>query len=84
MTIDSVRAMYSKGAIVPLQQLDIEEGAHLSISIEVEPRVERAERGLRALRATAGKWKDRGDADVLIQEIYEARLVGSKYESVEL
>ena len=35
--IDGIRARYSKGAIVPLEPLDIEEGANLSISIEVEP-----------------------------------------------
>ena len=35
--IDGVKARYSNGAIVPLERLDIEEGANLSISIEVEP-----------------------------------------------
>ena len=35
--ISGVKARYSKGAIVPLEPLDIEEGAALSISIEVEP-----------------------------------------------
>ena len=35
--IDGVKARYSKGAIVPLEPLDIEEGASLSVSIEVDP-----------------------------------------------
>ena len=35
--ISGVKARYSKGAIVPLEPLDIEEGANLSISIDVEP-----------------------------------------------
>ena len=35
--ISGVKATYSKGAIVPLEPLDLEEGADLSISIEVEP-----------------------------------------------
>ncbi len=35
--INDVKARYSNGAIVLLEQLDIEEGANLSISIEVEP-----------------------------------------------
>ena len=35
--INRVKATYSNGAIVPLEQLDIEEGANLSISIEIEP-----------------------------------------------
>ena len=33
----TIRATYSNGAIVPLEPLDIEEGANLSITIEVEP-----------------------------------------------
>ena len=39
--IDSIKARYSRGTIVPLEPLDIEEGANLSISIEVEPRHEK-------------------------------------------
>ena len=35
--INRVKATYSNGTIVPLEQLDIEEGANLSISIEIEP-----------------------------------------------
>lgn len=34
--ISDVKARYSKGAIVPLERLDIEEGANLSVSIEIE------------------------------------------------
>ena len=45
--IRGVKATYSKGAIVPLKPLDIEEGADLSISVEVESRTPRAKRGLR-------------------------------------
>ena len=78
--VNSVRATYSKGAIVPLEPLDLEEGANLSISIEVESKASRAERGLKALRATAGSWKGAQDADELVREIYEARLAGSRPE----
>ena len=35
--IDGIKARYFNGAIVPLERLDIEEGASLSISIEIEP-----------------------------------------------
>ena len=35
--ISDVKATYSKGAIMPLAPLDIEEGANLRITIEVEP-----------------------------------------------
>ena len=76
----TVRATYSNGAIVPLEPLEIQEGANLSVSIDVESRASRAERGLKALRATAGGWKDTRDADELIRDIYEARLAGSSKE----
>ena len=76
----TVRATYSNGAIVPVEPLDIEEGADLSVSIDVESRASRAERGLKALKATAGGWKDTRHADELIRDIYEARLAGSRKE----
>ena len=78
--ISGVKATYSKGAIVPLKPLDIEEGADLSISVEVESRTARAKRGLKALRATAGRWKGTRDPDELIRDVYQARLTGTKRE----
>ena len=78
--ISGVKATYTKGAIVPLKPLDIEEGADLSISVEVESRTSRGKRGLKALRATAGRWKGTHDPDDLIRDIYEARLTGTKRE----
>ena len=74
-----VRARYRKGAIMPLEPLDIEEGASLLVSVEVESRASRAERGLKALRAAAGGWKDSHNPDELIRNIYEARLEGSRH-----
>ena len=74
----TVRATYSNGAIFPLEPLAIEEGANLSVSVEVESRESRAERGIRALRATAGGWNGTRNPDELIRNIYEARLAGSR------
>ena len=37
MIINGVKARYSKGAIIPLEPLDIKEGASLSLSVEIEP-----------------------------------------------
>jgi len=74
-----VRARYRRGAIMPLEPLDIEEGASLLVSVEVESRVSRAERGLKALRADAGGWKGSHNPDELIRNIYEARLEGSRH-----
>ena len=78
--LDSVRARYSKGAIMPLEPLDIEEGASLWINIQVESGASRAERSRKALRAAAGGWKGTHDPDDLIRDIYEARLRGSRHE----
>ena len=78
--ISDVKATYSKGAIVPLEPLDIEEGAELSVSVEVESRTARANRGLEALRAIAGRWKGTHDPDELIRDIYQARLSGTRRE----
>ena len=74
-----VRARYQKGAIMPLEPLDIEEGASLRVSVEVESQASCTERGLKALRAAAGGWKDTHNADELIRNIYEARLEGSRH-----
>ena len=74
----TVRATYSNGAIVPIEPLDIEEGTSLSVIIDVESRASRAERGLNALKATAGRWKGAHDPEELIRDIYESRLAGSR------
>ena len=76
--INSVEARYLNGAIVPLETLDIEEGASLLVSVEVQPQVSDAKRGLKALRATAGGWKGTHDPDELISNIYESRLVNTR------
>ena len=74
-----VKARYRKGAIMPLEPLDIEEGASLRVSVEVESQTSRTERGLKALRAAAGGWKGTHDPEELIRNIYEARLTGSRH-----
>ena len=79
--IDGVKARYSNGAIMLLEPLDIEEGANLRVSIEVESPASRADRSRKALRAAAGGWKGSHDPDELIRDIYEARLAGSRHES---
>ena len=78
--INSVEARYLNGAIVPMETLDIEEGASLLVSIEVQSQVSDVERGLKALRATAGGWKGTHDPDELITNIYENRLVNTRPE----
>jgi len=64
---------------MPLEPLDIEERASLVVSVEVESRASRAERGLKALRAAAGGWKGSHNPDELIRNIYEACFEGSRH-----
>lgn len=48
--LKGVKARYSRGAIVPLEPLDIEEGANLFISIQVDTRESHSERERRRQR----------------------------------
>ena len=73
--ITNVRARFSEGVLSPLEPLDLEEGAEVTVSIEDAPS---SDRPVRALRATAGAWKGRHDPEELKRVIYEARLTGSR------
>ena len=73
--IMNVRARYSEGVLTPLEQLDLEEGAGVAVSVEDTPSPDRA---ARVLRATAGALKGRHDPEELKRVIYEARLTGSR------
>ena len=69
------RARYSKGVLEPLEAIDLEEGAEVSVSIEETPS---RERKLEAFRRSAGSWKGNSDPDELIRMIYESRITGSR------
>ena len=69
------RARYSKGVLEPLEAIDLEEGAEVSVSIEETPS---PTRDLEAFRRAAGGWKGNSDPDELIRMIYESRITGSR------
>lgn len=71
----TIRARFTDGALKPLEHLDLEEGAEVTVSIEDSLPSEEA---IRALRATAGAWKGRHDPEELKRMLYEARLTGSR------
>ena len=75
MVLKHFRARYSKGVLEPLEELDLEEGAEVSVSIEEAPS---RERKLEAFRRSAGSWKGNSDPDELIRMIYESRITGSR------
>ena len=74
---ESVKARYSGGVIVPKEALDIEEGANLSITIDVQPPLSDEER-IKLTKSAAGSWKGSRDPAELKRMIYEARLSGSR------
>ena len=69
------RARYSKGVLEPLEAIDLEEGAEVSLSIEKPSRKHNPD----AMRAAAGGWiGQHDDPDELIRMIYESRITGSR------
>ena len=72
-----VRAKFSKGALIPMDKLDLEEGAEVMVTVKRPPTPEEARQ---ALSASAGAWKGKHDPDELIRNIYESRLTGSRVE----
>ena len=73
--IMNVRARFSEGVLTPLEPLDLEEGAGVTVFVEDTPSPDRA---VRALRGTAGAWKGRHDPEEVKRVIYGARLTGSR------
>ena len=59
--ISKMKARYSKGVIVPLEALDLEEGAELFIDVSVAPHRSDEERMKRTMSA-AGGWKRNRDS----------------------
>ncbi len=75
MVTRHVRARYSKGVLEPLEAIDLEEGAEVSLSIEEEPS---PKHDPEAMRAGAGGWVGQHDPEELKRTIYEARITGSR------
>ena len=73
--ITNVRARFPEGVLWPLESLDLEEGAEMTVSIEDVPSPDRV---IHALRATAGAWKGIHDQGELKRVICEARLTCSR------
>ena len=74
----TIRAKFTGGALKPLERLDLEEGAEVTVSIEDSLPSDEV---IRALRATAGTWKGKHNPDELKRMLYEARLAGSRQVS---
>ena len=75
MVTKHFRARYSKGVLEPLEAIDLEEGAEVSLSIEETPS---PKHDPEAMRAGAGGWVGQHDPEELKRTIYEARITGSR------
>ena len=73
----NIRAKFTDGHIVPLQPLDIEEGADLSVQIRVRPARSPEERRRRTM-SVVGAWKGRKDIEEMQRRLREARISGSR------
>ncbi len=71
----TIRATYSDGVLKPSEELDLEDGEVVVVTISGR-RI--TERDLEMMRSSFGAWKGKIDAEKLIDEIYEARLTGSR------
>jgi len=72
----TIRARFSNGVIEPLENLTIEEGKELIITIADVPA--ELSKTLEALRKSFGGWRDLIDAEELKKSIYEDRLINTR------
>ncbi len=72
----TIKARFSKGVIEPMEKIDIAEGKELTITIIAIP--SKREEG--AFERSAGRWKGTIDAEKLIKDIYEDRLISTRNE----
>ena len=71
----TIRARFSKGIIEPLEKVDIDEGKEITVTIIEIPAASKKED---ALEASAGGWKGLIDAEELIKNIYDDRLISTR------
>ncbi len=75
--IKEIRARYSNGVIEPLEEVQLEEGQEIIISIK---EVLSPDEALKAFRRALGAWKGTHDPEELKRKIYEDRLIQTRPE----
>ena len=73
-----IKARFTKGALIPLEPLDLKEGEEVTLSIED---TYTAHENPRSLRHVAGKWKGTHDPEELLRNIYADRLHNTRPET---
>ncbi len=72
----TVRARFSGGVLKPLEPLKLREGEEVTVNILSVP----SRPDFRAFSRSAGGWKGTIDAEKLIRDIYESRLISTRPE----
>lgn len=76
--IGGIKARFTKGALIPLEPLDLEEGEEVTLSIADQ---HDANEGPSSLRHVAGAWKGTHDPEELLRNIYADRLYEPRRET---
>ena len=67
----TIKARYTKGALIPLEPIALEEGDEVTLSIE---NAHPADASLGSLHDVAGAWKGTHDPEELLRRIFSDRL----------
>lgn len=70
----NIRARVRRGVFEPLEPINVPDGTEVTVTISDEPSVEDIE----AFHRSAGSWKGTIDADKLIRDIYNDRLISTR------
>lgn len=70
-TARTIRARVTRGVLTPIEPLDLPEGSEVDVTVDAGF----SEEDVAASRAAAGGWKGAVDAEALIRNIYDDRLI---------
>ena len=70
--LDTIKARYSNGVLVPLEPLNFEEGEEVFVTLD-NPEIKSWEERVKASKAAAGGWVGLIDAEALKRDIYRSR-----------
>jgi len=71
---DTIRARVRRGMLELLEKIDLPEGTEVTVTIEKTT----TDADREAFRRSAGSWKDTVDAEALIKNIYDSRMVSTR------
>ena len=73
-----VKARFTNGALMPLEPVELGEGAEVTLTIDDKPQLTAEER-IERFMAAAGGWEGLHDPDEFKRMIYQARIDGSRH-----